>query len=290
MSITIKKIRDFIGHQQAVYSFCFDQNHYVYSGGGDGFLVQWHINEDDGVLIAKHDCAIYSVQSFDDLVLTGNNQGELSVFNIKTFELIKKIKFNTNAIFDIQKHKELLYLACSSGEIIVLNMNFEIVVQHQLSTKSIRQMKFYGNEMIVAGSEPSVWVLDLNFKQKQKYTDFNSSVFGVDFHLEDQLLICGGRDAVLDFLKDEEKESIKAHLLHVNDIKLNPEQTYFLSASMDKTVKLWDWEKRRLLKVIDFEKYQGHTSSVNKILWFDKNKFISCSDDRTLKCYEIQGI
>lgn len=81
---------------------------------------------------------------------------------------------------------------------------------------------------------------------------------------------------------------VPAHLLHIHDLQLNADATRLLSASMDKTIKLWNTDTGELLKVIDFEKHGGHRSSVNKILWFHKNTIISCSDDRTLMCFEIQ--
>jgi WD40 repeat protein len=100
--------------------------------------------------------------------------------------------------------------------------------------------------------------------------------------------VTGGRGATLHFLNNSNSEiQIKAHLLHIHSLSLHPEQNLLLSSSMDKTIKLWDFENKTLLKVIDKEKYNGHTSSVNKILWFDRNRFISCSDDRTIKCFEI---
>lgn len=289
MSILVHKILDFVGHQQAVYSIALlsNQNSFV-SSGGDGFLVKWPLNSPEGVLIAKHNEPIYCVSANQSFVFTGSSNGNLSVFDIESNHLVKKIKLDANALFDIVFFEDKVLVATFSGKIMVLNSGFEIEQTVALSGKSIRKIKVIESGFIAVGSEPAVWRLSKNFELVKKYTHFNQSVFAIDYLEKQRTIICGGRDAVLEIInKEHETESIKAHLLHINDICLNDEKTMFLTASMDKTIKLWNSENFELLKVINSEKNGGHRSSVNKILWFDKNKFISCSDDKAIKSFEI---
>ena len=83
--------------------------------------------------------------------------------------------------------------------------------------------------------------------------------------------------------------SIVAHMFTINSIEFNPAGTYFLTGSMDKTIKLWDAGNFELLKVIDKERFGGHLSSVNNLVWSSyKNRVISCSDDRTISLWEIK--
>ena len=58
---------------------------------------------------------------------------------------------------------------------------------------------------------------------------------------------------------------------------------------MDKSVKIWDAETFKLLKVIDRARHAGHGTSVNKLLWtqFD-NQIISGSDDRTISVWKLE--
>lgn len=289
MSISVNKIFDFLGHQQAVYSMALlpNQNSFV-SSGGDGFLVKWAFNSPEGVLIAKHNEPIYCVSANQNFVFTGSSKGNLSVFDIESNHLIKKIKLDNNALFDIVFIDNKVLIATYSGKIIVLNSEFEIERTVALSDKSIRKIKVIESGFLATGSEPAVWQLKKNFEIVEKYTHFNQSVFAIDYLKKQNTIICGGRDALLEIIKlEHETKSIKAHLLHINDISLNDEKTMFLTASMDKTIKLWNSENFELLKVINLEKNDGHRSSVNKILWFDKNKFISCSDDKAIKSFEI---
>lgn len=287
--IKVVNIKEFIGHRQAIYSLAHQsEDSFFYSGGADGMLVKWDFESAEGLLIAQHEHAIYVVASIGDLILTGTNQGELTVFESSNYQLVKKLKWSSFPIFDIQWFNGLYYVASANGAITVLDKQFNKVNEIQLSTKSLRQLLPVNNELIAVGSEPAMWVLSSQNDIVKKYSDFDGSLFSVLFHPKSQTIVTGGRGAILHFLNNSNSEiQIKAHLLHIHSLSLHPEQNLLLSSSMDKTIKLWDFENKTLLKVIDKEKYNGHTSSVNKILWFDRNRFISCSDDRTIKCFEI---
>lgn len=57
---------------------------------------------------------------------------------------------------------------------------------------------------------------------------------------------------------------------------------------MDKTIRLWNTDTWELIKVIDFQKHEAHTSSVNCGLWLNENIVISCSDDRSIQAFHIE--
>ena len=57
---------------------------------------------------------------------------------------------------------------------------------------------------------------------------------------------------------------------------------------MDKSIKVWDAEALKLLKVIDRSRHAGHGTSVNKVLWTNYNdQLLSASDDRTISVWNI---
>jgi WD40 repeat protein len=57
---------------------------------------------------------------------------------------------------------------------------------------------------------------------------------------------------------------------------------------MDKSIKVWDAEALRLLKVIDRSRHAGHGTSVNKVLWSNyRDQLLSASDDRTISVWNI---
>lgn len=106
-------------------------------------------------------------------------------------------------------------------------------------------------------------------------------------------MISGSRDAKLkiwDVSADyQQVEEIAAHLYAINHIAFSPDGTHFATASMDKSIKVWDANEMKLLKVIDKARHTGHGTSVNKLLWTSyNNQLVSASDDRSISVWDVQ--
>jgi WD40 repeat protein len=106
-------------------------------------------------------------------------------------------------------------------------------------------------------------------------------------------LISGSRDAQLKIWDTsrayELYKTIPAHMFAINDIKYHPERNFLATASMDKTIKVWDATNFQLLKVIDKARHNSHITSVNKLYWSSyENQLISCSDDRTILVWALK--
>ena len=108
-------------------------------------------------------------------------------------------------------------------------------------------------------------------------------VFSVQFAPNGDCLYSGGRDAQLkvwDMLTYSLIQNIPAHLFAINSIAYHPSRPFFATASMDKTVKIWEADTLKLAKTISREKgYDSHRLSVNKVVW-DEDILISVGDDK----------
>jgi WD40 repeat protein len=59
-----------------------------------------------------------------------------------------------------------------------------------------------------------------------------------------------------------------------------------VSASRDKTVKLWESEGEFVLR-LNAEQFSGHNNSVNTLCAIEDGKFASAGDDRLIKVWTI---
>jgi WD40 repeat protein len=290
MSIQVAKVRNFIGHSQAVYTLCAGNEDYIfYSAGADGMVVKWQLNQQDGELLLRFPFAIYCLYQFDDSLFCGGSKGELTIFNLKTKSIVRQMYIDTSAIFDIVYWNNQIIIGNKLGQLIILSLNWEIELQLQISTNSIRKLIPTNDKLFVTGSEGMIWALSKSFDILSVIKGHDQSIFAMDYYRHTETLYTGGRDATLKIWNDLElSNTINAHWFHINYIAFNPTQIYYATCSLDKSIKIWNAENNALLKVINNEKYEAHQSSVNKILWIGINRFISCSDDRMIMCFEIQ--
>ena len=57
------------------------------------------------------------------------------------------------------------------------------------------------------------------------------------------------------------------------------------SASWDDTVKVWNWKEGKCIATL-----RGHTNLVRCVIPFDSQRILSCSDDNTIKLWDLNQI
>jgi WD40 repeat protein len=84
-------------------------------------------------------------------------------------------------------------------------------------------------------------------------------------------------------------KSTAAHNLHVHHIAVKADSDYFITSSMDKTIKIWAWQDFELMRVMDKMRHQAHVNSINKVLWINASIFASISDDKCVMIWELES-
>lgn len=285
------KLREFTGHTQAIYALASDTaGRAFFSAGGDGMLVRWQMNEADGVLIARTGAPVYSIAMHDDWLLAVTAQGILHHIALSGHHISRQIQIGSPVFRIIQTEEQVLLLQ-GNGKISVLNRNLELQKTVTVSSRSLRSFAMTSEGLVVSGSDGILYFLDQDFTVVRSQPLSGRTIFSMAYDPSEGDLYCGGLDAMLYRVrKDGAVQGIAAHMLHIHDLDIQAESRLMLSSSMDKTIKIWKLPGPDLLKVIDAQRMAAHTASVNKILWFDKNKFISCADDRRLMSFEIRQI
>ena len=165
------------------------------------------------------------------------------------------------------------------------------LAQQSLRTLAVNESK---REIAIGTSDNTIKIISLvDLSTKHSLNAHDNSVFTLCYNPEFNILLSAGRDAHLKFWDVDAGylllEDIIAHMFAINNIAFSPDGKHFVTCSMDKSIKVWDAERIRLLKVIDKARHAGHGTSVNKLLWADyKNQLISASDDRTISTWDLK--
>ncbi len=300
-AIQVSKLHTFVGHKDSIYTIePLESMPYFFSGAGDGMVVKWDFNEpDQGQLVAKMQNSVYALQSIPErnqLVIGHNFQG-IHVIDLKENKEIGSLALSNAAIFDIKYVSNKLLVGTGSGKVYIVDLDglriLEVLETTHKSARCISLNADY-NEFAVGYSDHNIRVYDLSSHSlKFELAGHTNSVFTVGYHPQLPLLISAGRDAHIKAwdLKHsyQPHQDIAAHMYAINHLEFSPNGHHFVTCSMDKSIKVWDAQEFKLLKVIDKSRHAGHGTSVNKLYWSKYNQqLVSCSDDRTISVWDLK--
>lgn len=295
--VQIEKAITYTGHSDAVYTLEHGvEPHQFYSAGGDGNIVEWDLNKtNSGRLIAKVQASVYSIRLVPErhLLIVAQNYEGIHLIDVLSNKEVGSLQFTEAAIFDMKVTDDLLLVATGEGKLYAIDLpKLKIINEVEVCDQNLRDILITGdNHGVVASSDGFIRKYGLpQFNLVDEVRAHENSVFAL--LQKDNYLISGSRDARLKFWNIDTDlvldESINAHMYAINDVVERQDGNYLATASMDKTIKIWDYHQRKLIKVIDKARHQGHLTSVNKLLWLThKDYLVSCSDDRSIGVWHI---
>lgn len=297
-TIQIKKIHSLTGHNDCLYALCKYDDSRFFSAGGDGMVVQWDLdNPEVGKMVAQVPNSVYALAYRLDkkLLVVGQNFSGIHLIDVEQKSEVQSRAITDKAIFDIQTTSKVIYVGTGGGELIMLDWELNVLKSSKHSTQSARSIAIneHRKEIVVGYSDFFIRVFDLeSLELKKAFKAHDISVFSVRYHPTLPLLVSGSRDARFKFWDLDNDyalvEEVVGHMYAINDIEFSESGKYFFTCSMDKSIKVWDANHFRLLKVIDKSRHAGHATSVNKLLWMNyKDWLVSCSDDRTISVWDI---
>jgi WD40 repeat protein len=142
-----------------------------------------------------------------------------------------------------------------------------------------------------AGEAKAISVWDLqNFKKIGYVTESTDSIEVFRMLKPQSQLLVGLKNGTIQIRKVPSLElnaSFEAHQDWVNDVTVSnyPDSSFYLTASNDRTFKVWETGGNRLVTVV-----RGHRGDVSRLILSDDNRqMISSSRDRSLKIWEVDS-
>jgi WD40 repeat protein len=203
----------------------------------------------------QHKSAIFEIceNTQNQQFYTSDLDGNLAVWDSKSFELIIFLPLNCGKIRKILIENDSFFLACQNGEI----KQFDSSTFNEIS--SFHAHENGTNALALAKSNPKI-------------------------------LISAGKDGYLrfwdraaDYLK---KLEIPAHNFGIYQIDFFNDDKNFISISRDKSIKLWDCDNWKVLQKIE-RKHGGHSHAVNAFWKKSESEFITVSDDKRINNWEL---
>jgi len=287
------KFKEFSGHGAGIYSLAFD-GQFIYSASADHYVARWNIEtgEQDRFAI-KFDFPVYSIAllKHNTTLAVGLSSGDLHLFDLINRQEVKFYKQHTKALFCIAENvvKQQFYTTDADGNLAVWDSsNFELLIYLPLDCGKIRRIAIdaSGNHFALACQDGTIRIFESSFfNEIYTFQAHEGGATAVIFNPRNENeLFSGGKDAHIcqwNWRDEQCLKSIPAHNYVVYDLKLLPSTNYLISASRDKTIKLWNLSDLSSVQRLDM-KHKGHRHSVNVLQAIDETTFISASDDKRI--------
>ncbi len=292
-TLQIERIDTFSGHRGPVYALEKGVDSLFYSAGSDGWVVQWNLAKPDlGKVIAQIEGSIYAMKlDASGILWIGHNYEGIQGIQVADQTQVFAIPTKGLSIFSITFVGPNAWIGHNEGLITVVDIATKSVVKHiKASATSVRCFCVLADDRVAVGySDGFVRVFDSEYQLVRDFKAHDSSVFSLQSRGEE--LYSVGKDARIKRWSTDFQllNEVIGHIYAIHDIQFSPDGKWFATASMDKTVKVWESETLTLRKVLDASRHGGHKNSVNKLIWssFD-DLLVSASDDKNLSIWKIQ--
>jgi WD40 repeat protein len=175
-------------------------------------------------------------------------------------------------------------------------------------TARIWDARITGDVLTLEGHRDSVWSFDFNFDNNGAITasddhtvrmwdsanhgrqtdvfEFADSVNSAAFSPDGKSFAAGLDDgsAVIVYPGTPRRLKLTGHSARLNCVSFSKDQHYILTASDDRTARLWDVDSGRTIRV-----FEGHTASVNSAVFSsDGGLVLTASDDKTIRIWDAK--
>ncbi|EEQ32939.1 beta transducin [Microsporum canis] len=261
---------DIPGHRTDVRSLALSSDDRMVSSASNGSLKIWNVRTES--CLRTLDCGYALCSAFlpgDKIVVVGNKNGEIEVFDIASSTLLDTIQAHDGPVWSLQAHPDGKSMVTGSADKTAKFWNFQVVQEEILGTKR---------------TTPK---LKLVHSRTLKVTD---DILSLRFSPDARLLAVSLLDnTVKVFFVDSLKLflNLYGHKLPVLNMDISYDSKMIVTCSADKTVRLWG---------LDFgdchKSFFAHQDSVMAVAFMPHNKegdghnFFSVGKDRLIKYWD----
>ncbi|KAI4180684.1 MAG: hypothetical protein LQ346_006949 [Caloplaca aetnensis] len=261
---------DLPGHRTDVRSLALSSDDRMLASSSNGSLKIWNVRTQN--CVRTLDCGYALCSSFlpgDKIVVVGNRNGELEVFDIASSTLIDTVKAHDGPIWTLHVHPDGRSMVTGSADKSAKFFNFEVVQEEIPGTQQTSpRFKLVHTRTLKVSDD----ILSLRFSPDSRL---------VALSLLDNTVKVFFTDSLKLFL------NLYGHKLPVLNMDISYDSKMIVTCSADKNVRLWGLDFGDCHKA-----FFAHQDSIMQVAFIPHNRdgnghhFFSASKDRVLKYWD----
>ncbi len=249
----LTKIKTYSGHSKKVLCLCLDADgSTLFSGAEDGYINIWSTSNDEFFKLEGHRGAVntLSLNSHDSFLVSGGADGTVRLWEIKDKKEKARHPIVANfGVRSVSSSRNTYWIASTSSEAVFLWEPFE--------------------------------------KKLIKLVGFKKNMASVDISDDGEVVLAGcidGNIVLWNLMSQDRPIYFSGHKEFVSRVKLSKDLNSFMSASYDKSIRLWKIDTKSSLII------NGHENRIHDAdLSDDCRQIVSCSHDQTIRIWNVSS-
>ena len=261
---------DLPGHRTDIRSLALNSDDRMLASASNGTLKIWNVQTQN--CVRTLDCGYALCVSFlpgDKIVVVGNRNGDLELFDITSSSLIDTVKAHEGAIWTLHVHPDGRSIATGSADKSVKFFNFEIIQEEVPgTTRKTPRFRLAHTRTLKVSDD----ILSLRFSPDSRLVALSLLDNTVKVFFVDSLKL---------FL------NLYGHKLPVLNIDISYDSKLIVTCSADKNVRLWGLDFGDCHKA-----FFAHQDSIMQVAFVPHNQdgnghhFFSASKDHLIKYWD----
>ncbi|MGG6268334.1 caspase family protein [Leptolyngbya sp. AN03gr2] len=282
----MKEAQTFRGHRGWVNRISFGQNdRQILSAGEDGTVKFWQVGESDATRSFNvHRDRVTSVMMAPNrrsFLTSGDNVAKLWTLNGKEIATFEGHRDQVNTA-SYSPDGKLIATGSIDRTIRLWDLKGKPLETLQGHGAAVTHLSFSpaGTQLLSASADRTARIWQVNPLPR-----LNTGLSAMSVSADGNIIAIAAPEDTIQLQTATDSRILKGHTAPVTQVQISPDDSLLISASADKTIRLWNISTGELIRTI-----AGHNDRVTALSFSpDRESFASASADRTIKIWSIEG-